>query len=188
MRPSHVKNICPQHPGYYAFLIFLFISGLNCVYAKESIEIAGDTILIGLPLTAYGISFLEDDKTGTKQLSYSLAAVAVSTFALKAAISKKRPDKSNDNSFPSGHTSITFSAASYLRKRYGWQYGIPAYAAASFTGYSRYAAEKHFVEDILIGALIGIITTEVLTVKCHTCSVSPNISSNFNGLTFSTLF
>jgi len=32
---------------------------------------------------------------------------------------------------PSGHTAISFSPAEFLRKRYGWEWGLPGYAAAS---------------------------------------------------------
>ncbi len=62
-------------------------------------------------------------------------------------------------SFPSGHASAAFSGASFIQKRYGWQYGIPAYLAASFVGYSRVEADQHYVEDVLAGAAIGIIST-----------------------------
>ncbi len=44
-----------------------------------------------------------------------------------------------------------------MRKRYGWDYGIPAYAAASFVGYSRVESGKHYAHDVVAGAAIGII-------------------------------
>lgn len=46
-------------------------------------------------------------------------------------MSKDRPDDSGDDSFPSGHTD-SFMAATFIQQRYGWQYGLPAYVAASW--------------------------------------------------------
>ncbi len=65
--------------------------------------------------------------------------------------------------FPSGHTSTTFQSASFIQRRYGWKYGIPAYALAAFTGYSRINAQKHDGWDVLAGAVVGIGSSYLFT-------------------------
>lgn len=69
----------------------------------------------------------------------------------------------DDNlSFFSGHTSITFALAvgagaiasqrGYPQARWIWALGVPL---AAFTGYLRIAADRHYVTDVLAGALVG---------------------------------
>ena len=42
----------------------------------------------------------------------------------KYSLDERRPNGGKE-SFPSGHTSISFSAAEFMRKGYGWEYGVP---------------------------------------------------------------
>ncbi|MGB6121102.1 MAG: phosphatase PAP2 family protein, partial [Bacteroidota bacterium] len=67
-------------------------------------------------------------------------------------------------SFFSGHTTISFSSAVFLSKVYGdyfpdskWKpyiWGVSLGIAAA-VGYLRIAAGKHFLTDVLVGALVG---------------------------------
>jgi len=50
-----------------------------------------------------------------------------------------------------------------MRKRYGWEYGIPAYALASFVAYSRVEARDHYPHDVIAGASIGIVCSYIFT-------------------------
>ena len=87
------------------------------------------------------------------------------TYGLKYGIDKERPDKSNEHSFPSGHTSTTFQSAAFIHKRYGFKYSIPAYALAGFTGFSRINAKKHDGWDVFVGAVIGIGSSYLFTTE-----------------------
>ncbi|WP_339813878.1 phosphatase PAP2 family protein [Zunongwangia profunda] len=71
-------------------------------------------------------------------------------------MNKQRPDRSNDNSFPSGHTSTVFHSAGYIHRRYGFKNSIPAYALAGFTAASRIDSKKHDILDVIAGAAIGL--------------------------------
>ena len=84
------------------------------------------------------------------------------THGLKYAVDRKRPDGGN-YSFPSGHTSAAFSGASFLGRRYGWKCGVPAYVAASYVGWSRVECDKHYWEDVIVGAFLGISITCLFT-------------------------
>ncbi len=95
--------------------------------------------------------------------SASLMAIAVNT--LKHTVKVMRPDGSNRHSFPSGHSATAFMTATMLHKEYGmtrspW-YSIGAYTAATLTGLSRQMNNKHWLSDVLVGAGIGILSTEV---------------------------
>ena len=83
---------------------------------------------------------------------------------LKQTTGVIRPDGSNNHSFPSGHTATAFMTATMLAKEYGhlspWV-SIGAYSVASVTGLMRMANNKHWLSDVLTGAGIGILTTEL---------------------------
>lgn len=136
-------------------------------YAKSDIETAGDIIAVTIPAIAYGSTYYMDDPEGRQQFSKSFATNAVATYGLKKAIDKDRPDHSDDDSFPSGHTSIAFQGASFIHKRYGLEYSIPAYVGATFVGYSRIEADKHHTSDVLAGAALGVASSMFLTKSYH---------------------
>ena len=120
------------------FLILLsivfFISKLSC--AQESnIEIAGDALQLVIPATAYGMTYYMDDQEGRTQFYKSFFTNLGLTYGLRLAIDEERPDGSDHNSFPSGHTSLAFQGAAFIQKRYGWRKSIPAYIGAAFVGW-----------------------------------------------------
>lgn len=83
---------------------------------------------------------------------------------LKRTTNVERPDGSNRHSFPSGHTATAFMTATMLNKEYGHKspwIGVGAYGMATATGLMRMANNKHWLSDVLTGAGIGILTTEL---------------------------
>lgn len=122
----------------------------------------GRDLLVG---AALGVPAVQGDWRGDLQAGGSMLAAGGVTFALKELIHERRPDGSDNKSFPSGHTSISFAAAAALDKRYGWHAGLPALAVASLVGFARVEADKHYVQDVLAGAAIGGLSGFLLTSK-----------------------
>lgn len=79
----------------------------------------------------------------------------LTTNILKYSIREKRPNSDAKNSFPSGHTATAFAFASTVGFEHGISYGIPAYAMATFVGFSRINDNKHYLFDVIAGALVG---------------------------------
>lgn len=125
----------------------------------------GDVLLFALPAATLGSSIIIGDKEGVWQFTKGLLLTEGITFGLKLGVNKQRPDKSNDNSFPSGHTSTVFHSAGYIHRRYGFKYSIPAYALAGFTAASRIDSKKHDILDILAGAAIGLGSNLLFTTE-----------------------
>ena len=96
-------------------------------------------------------------------LSYALMAGFVNS--IKYTASEIRPDGSTANSWPSGHTATSFVGATLLHKEYGltrspW-YSVAGYGVATATGVMRVLNNRHWVSDVLSGAGIGILSTEL---------------------------
>lgn len=96
--------------------------------------------------------------------AFSVAIMASVVNTIKYTAHVRRPDKSNYKSFPSGHTATAFMAAMMMHKEYGdrspW-YSISAFTVATATGISRILNNRHWLSDVLAGAGIGILSTEL---------------------------
>ena len=151
-------------------IVFCFYS--IGVKAQSTIERIGDVGLYSMPIVALASTFINKDKEGLYAFSKGFALNTVVTLGLKEITNKERPNGEDFKSFPSGHTSVTFQSAAFMQKRYGWKYGIPAYAVATYTGFSRVYAKKHFIEDVFAGALIGVVSSYVFTKKLEKDNMS----------------
>jgi len=102
------------------------------------------------------------DRTVIYGLSNAIMGIVVNTT--KHYTKEWRPDGSNQLSFPSGHTATAFAAAEFLRQEYKdvspW-YGIAGYAMAASTGYLRMYNNRHWLGDVIAGAGVGILSTDV---------------------------
>ncbi len=126
--------------------------------SEQDIIDAGDTFQWLLPVLAWGSTAVARDGQGAVQYTKSFATTVLTTTLIKQAAKKFRPGGTSEKSFPSGHTSAAFSGAAFINTRYGWKWGIPAYAAAAFTGYSRVVADAHHVNDVLAGASLALFS------------------------------
>ena len=75
--------------------------------------------------------------------------------------------------------------ATFLHRRYGRKFAIPAYAAATFVGYSRVQADKHFVIDVVAGAAIGSLSSYFLTTPYKGVNITPVAQGDMIGISFS---
>ena len=146
-------------------------------------EKAGDVLQIIIPSIAYGTTLYLDDKEGQTQFYKSFGTNLGVTYGLKYSIDKKRPN-GGKHSFPSGHTSAAFQGASFIHKRYGLKYAVPAYIAATFVGYSRVDSDAHYTEDVIAGAVIGILSSFYFTTEYNDFEIKPVTMNSGYGLSF----
>ena len=135
-------------------------------------EKAGDILQILIPSVAYGTTLYLNDKEGQNQFYKSFSTNLGITYGLKYSINKKRPN-GGKHSFPSGHTSAAFQGASFIHKRYGLKYAIPAYLGATFVGYSRVDCDAHYTSDVIAGAVIGSLSSFYFTTKYNGFEIKP---------------
>jgi len=124
-----------------------------------------------------------DDWKGFRQAGYSLGTAQGIALLGKALVHEQRPDNTDNNSFPSGHTSVSFAAATTMYRRHGWKMGFPAYALATLTGSARVAARKHYWHDVVAGAAVGIASGWLFTDAFNDkVQLLPWVDSNGGGV------
>ncbi len=125
------------------------------------------------PLSVWSVGYFKHDKIRMRngyKSAISIATANLISLGLKYAIQRKRPyvsyptiiEKRSEQgpySFPSGHTTAAFSAATALTlSTKKWWVGVPAYTYASLVGYARMRLGAHYPSDVLGGACIGVLT------------------------------
>lgn len=119
----------------------------------------GDVLSYAMPAAVLGYELYQGDRDGALQFATSFTATTLATEVLKRTTKVERPDRTNDLSFPSGHAARAFSAASYIHRRHGWEYALPAYALATYVGHTRVQAKRHRWGDIAGAAAVSTIAT-----------------------------
>lgn len=127
----------------------------NGAMAGNAMEEIGNYMQVIVPAYAFGMTLNEQDYQGSRQFVSSFIGMEMTVLGLKGVINEPRPNGSNNNSFPSGHTAAAFSGATFIHKRYGIKRAVVPYMMAAFTGYSRIEADMHYLHDVVAGAAIG---------------------------------
>lgn len=123
-----------------------------------------------VPLTVFTVSLIRKDSSLVYKSIYMAESLIVASFistAMKHAIHRKRPFETYafidpqvsaeaGRSFPSGHTSSAFAAATSLSISFPkWYVIAPAFLWAGTVGYSRLHLGVHYPSDVLAGAVVG---------------------------------
>ncbi len=116
-------------------------------------------------LNAAGVKGKHSVQRATISYGFSMAIMGILVNGLKYTTKVERPDGSANNSFPSGHTASAFTNATFLHKEYGQYrsglYSVGGFATAVATGFGRVLNNRHWISDVLVGAGIGILSTEL---------------------------
>lgn len=125
-----------------------------------------------LPLALFITGLARDDKELKRQSLFwalTFAGNTLVTSAIKRGVNRERPFMEHsvifqkadvhDASYPSGHTSAAFAAATTVSLYYPkWYIIAPSFAWAGTVAYSRMYLGVHFPSDVIAGAAVGIGT------------------------------
>ena len=101
----------------------------------------------------------------TLLFSSSLILSSAVAISLKKITNIQRPDASNLNSFPSGHSTTAFATAQWIREEYkdsNQLLSLSGYFVAVASSVLRVIYHKHWPGDVVFGAGLGIISTKII--------------------------
>lgn len=144
---------------------FLALHAPATALGGDATERSGDILRAAVPAAAFALTFIYDDPAGRPQFYRSFGVNVAATLLLKEAVSRDRPNGSDDDAFPSGHASTAFQGASFIHRRYGLKAAWPAYVLATYTGWTRIDADEHDEIDVLAGAALGILSSALFVER-----------------------
>lgn len=165
--------------------------------AKDASDVLRNVLLAEFFVTALATPSGNDTRkwtyAKTKGLGVELAALGTTlgaTGLLKATTDRDRPDESDDNSFPSGHSSASFSAATLanrnidsirVQKKLKRPLQVGNLILATSVAWARVEGRKHFPSDVLAGAALG----HFLTAFIHGAFLNVSEEDRFSFVIFS---
>jgi hypothetical protein len=164
--PNKVRAIIGDCDSRCRWLSAILAAGGAAIFAfadPSDAATVGDFTQILTPAAGSAMAWITRDREGFRQFLYAGGATGLVVHGIKEGVDKARPDASELNSFPSGHTASSFFGAAFIDRRYGTKWGVPAYVLATYTGFSRVNAERHFLDDVISGMSIGLMTNWYFT-------------------------
>lgn len=119
---------------------------------------------------AYGLGIIPNMKSKsnfvnkTVLFAKSELMMMALVYPLKKWVGDKRPDSGTANAWPSGHTTQAFVAAAFLDHEYRHKsiwISVASYSCATTVAVFRILNDRHWSADVLAGAGIGILVTNV---------------------------
>lgn len=125
---------------------------------KEKAARISDYTLTTLMIAPYGYALLEKEDRWKKVSTVAVMQLLNNAMNgyVKLRVGRERPDKSDNESFYSGHSSNAALGAAMVcgMNKHSC---IPALLLAGTTGYLRMAADKHWMSDVVVGLGIGYL-------------------------------
>ncbi len=131
--------------------------------ARRASNFASDSGNILYLAAAVGLPLLSDGSNGRNhalRVADSIGTSVILSEGLKNLFHEKRPDSNAHDSFPSGHATAAFAAATAESSLHPKQ--APYwYLGATLISYSRVRLHRHYERDVAAGALIGYGTARL---------------------------
>ena len=131
------------------------------------------------------IQMIWDRSNGLSHIE-GLLGTTVMVLAAKKSVHRTRPNGENEDSFPSGHSSIAFTSSGSLSYAYGWKAAVPAYSLTTLTLLARLQDNKHWLSDVVMATSIGVFWARASGI--HHNYLSPIILKKGGGIQFTLPF
>lgn len=155
--------------GPYEFYTLSALGAYGFIFKNQKMK---TTTLLATQsyITAAAVESMVKFLTGrTRPSFYAPNKVAKPTFKGPFAKSIDYTGAKTNSSFPSGHTTVAFAAATVYALQYKDKPWVPVlcYASASLIGLSRITENKHWLTDVLVGGALGYLTGRQVVNNYH---------------------
>lgn len=164
-----VSRFVTNFGGPYEFYTLGALGAYGFIFKNEKMK---TTTLLATQsyITAAAVESVMKFLTGrTRPSFYAPNSVAKPTFKGPFAKSIDYTGAKTNSSFPSGHTTVAFAAATVYALQYKDKLWVPVlcYTSASLIGLSRITENKHWLTDVLTGAALGYLTGRQVVNNYH---------------------
>jgi membrane-associated phospholipid phosphatase len=165
-----VSRYVTKFGGTYETYTLASVAAFGLVFKKPKMT---NTTLLATQayLTGAALENVMKFITGRTRPSYYPANVEAEPKFLGpfSKVTKNTNNKNQYSSFPSGHTTVAFAAATVFASEYKGKVFVPiiAYSAATLIGLSRITENKHWATDVLTAAAIGYMAGKNVVNNYH---------------------
>jgi membrane-associated phospholipid phosphatase len=155
--------------GMYEVYVLGTLGAYGFIFKKEKVKtttlLATQAYLTGAAVE----SVLKFISGRTRPSFYGPNTIAQPKFKGPLAKSVDYTGAKTNSSFPSGHTTVAFAAATVFAMEYKNKPWVPVltYSAASLIGFSRIMENKHWTTDVVVGAALGYLTGRLVVNNYH---------------------
>lgn len=132
--------------------------------SAKDYAVAGSPLLAAWILKAAGVKSRSTTRRMLTSNAFALAIAGGLTEGAKHIVKEDRPDLTDNHSFPSGHTTLAYVGAAVLSREFGhvspW-ITVGGYGAATATSLLRIKHNAHWLNDVYMGAGIGVVSTNL---------------------------
>ncbi len=184
---ASVSKYVTNFGGLYEAYTLAALGAYGIIFKNEKMK---TTTLLATQayITAAAVESVVKLLTGRTRPSYYSPGIEAEPkfFGPFAKGSVNSGHKKVSSSFPSGHTSVAFAAATVYAMEYKDKPIVPiiAYSAATMIGLSRITENKHWTTDVLVGAALGFLSGKQVVNNYHRYSKLKAPNQKKNTVTF----
>jgi len=166
----NVSKHVTQFGGSYEAYVLAALGGYGFIFKNEKLKtttlLATQAYITGAAMESV-LKFI----TGRQRPNYydPRSVEAEPKFHGPFANGKNINGNRVNSSFPSGHTTVAFAAATVFAMEYRDRPLVPliSYSAATLIGLSRITENKHWITDVFAGAALGYFTGRLVVNNYH---------------------
>jgi len=167
----NVSKYVTQFGGSYEAYVLVALGGYGFIFKNEKLKtttlLATQAYITGAAMESV-LKFL----SGRQRPSYYDPRSVEAEPKFHGPLSSYRKDfngSRTNSSFPSGHTTVAFAAATVFAMEYRDRPLVPliSYSAATLIGLSRITENKHWITDVFAGAALGFFTGKLVVNNYH---------------------
>lgn len=165
-----ISNYVTQFGGLYEVYTLVGLGTYGFIFKKNKLVtttfLATQAYITGEAITGV-VKFI----TGRQRPDYYITTTSNPDPSFHGPFSGVKDFSGNkiNSSFPSGHTTVAFAAATVFAMEYKDKPLIPilSYTAATLIGLSRITENRHWFTDVLAGAVLGFFTGKQVSDNYH---------------------